>query len=78
VTVGEFRTKVVSNMEGSDSVRSTIPEAVAALLGAVPGATLLWTFEPGATNVTVSVDRSVPVKVGPSRSTRKKKSSKRD
>jgi hypothetical protein len=77
VTVGEFRTKVVSNMEGSDSVRSTIPEAVAALLGAVPGATLLWSFEPGSTQVVVSVDRSIPVKVGPPRSNPKKKSSKR-
>lgn len=76
VTVGEFRTKVVANMEGSDSVRSTIPEAVAALLGAVPGATLVWRFEPGATKVDVSVDRSVPVKIGPARA-KPKKSSKR-
>jgi hypothetical protein len=78
VTVGEFRTKVVSNMEGSDSVRSTIPEAVAALLGAVPGATLVWSFKPGSTEVRVSVDRSVPVKVGPARAKPKKKLSKRD
>ncbi|MGA8091716.1 MAG: hypothetical protein WB984_04400 [Thermoplasmata archaeon] len=77
MTVGEFRTKVVSNMEGSDSVRSTIPEAVAALIGAVPGATLLWSFEPGSTRVAVSVDRSVPVSVGPARSKPKKKSPKR-
>ncbi|MGA7846328.1 MAG: hypothetical protein WCB18_04470 [Thermoplasmata archaeon] len=76
MTVGEFRTKVVSNMEGSDSVRSTVPEAVAALLGAVPGATLLWSFEPGSAKVVVSVDRSVPVSVGPARS-KPKKSSKR-
>ena len=78
MTVGEFRTKVVSNMEGSDSVRSTIPEAVAALIGAVPGATLLWSFEPGGTKVEVSVDRAIPVKIGPSRSTPGKKSSKHD
>lgn len=77
MAVGEFRTKVVSNMENSDSVRSTIPEAVAALLGAVPGATLLWSFKPGSTEVVVSVDRSVPVSVGPSRSTPTKKSPRR-
>jgi hypothetical protein len=78
MTVGEFRTKVVSNMEGSDSVRSTIPEAVAALIGAVPGATLRWSFEPGSTKVEVSVDRSIPVTVGPARFRPKKKSSRRD
>jgi hypothetical protein len=48
------------------------------LLGAEPGATLLWKFEPGATEVRVSVDRSVPVQIGPARSKPKKKSSRRD
>lgn len=76
MTVGEFRTKVISNMGGSDSVRSTIPEAVAALLGALPGSTLVWKVTPGATEVTVSVDRAVPVSIGPARA-KPKKSSKR-
>lgn len=77
MAVGEFRTKVVSNMGGSDSVRSTIPEAVAALLGAVPGATLLWSVRPGTADVSVSVDMSVPVKVGPARAGPRRKSSRR-
>lgn len=72
--VGEFRSKVVKNMGGSESVRTTVPEAVAAILGAVPGSTLVWSVEPGSAKVAVAVDREVAVKV---RRSKKLKSSKR-
>jgi len=72
----EFRSKVIKNLEGSGSVRSTIPEAVAAIIGAAPGGTLVWSVEPGATSVTVSVDRSIPPQTGPARA-KPKKSSRR-
>jgi len=51
-----FRSKVARTMERSESVRTTIPEAVAAILGAGPGATLLWEIEPGSGRVRVSVE----------------------
>lgn len=54
--VGVFRSKVARTMERSESVRTTIPEAIAAILGAGPGTTLLWEVEPGSGKVRVSVE----------------------
>lgn len=70
--VGTFRSKVLQNVPGSPSVRATIPEAVAAILGSVPGSTLEWTVEPGTLRVVVSV-----AKPDGSPSAGSKKSSKR-
>jgi hypothetical protein len=63
--VGKFTSKVLQTVPGSPSVRATVPEAVAAILGAVPGSTLVWEVEPGSGKVRVSVEA-------------KPKSSKRD
>ena len=57
--VGTFRSKVLQTVPGSPSVRATIPEAVAAILGAAPGSTLLWSVEPGSLRVTVSVESTL-------------------
>jgi hypothetical protein len=54
--VGKFKSKVLQTVPGSPSVRATVPEAVAAILGAVPGSTLVWVIEPGSGRVTVSVE----------------------
>jgi hypothetical protein len=54
--VGKFTSKVLQTVPGSPSVRATVPEAVAAILGAVPGSTLVWEIERGSGKVTVSVD----------------------
>jgi|GEM_PF-6465707 len=72
--VGTFRSKVSKTMERSESVRTTIPEAVAAILGAGPGSTLLWAVEPGSGRVTVLVEGGSAGSGGLSRS---KKSPKR-
>jgi len=54
--VGKFTSKVLQTVPGSPSVRATIPEAVAAILGATPGSTLVWQVEPGSGKVRVSVE----------------------
>jgi hypothetical protein len=53
--VGRFTSKVLQTVPGSPSVRATVPEAVAAILGAVPGSTLVWEIEPGTGKVRVSI-----------------------
>jgi hypothetical protein len=53
---GQFASKVLRTVEGSLSVRTTIPEAVAAILGVRPGSVLVWTVEPGTGKVCVSAD----------------------
>ncbi len=58
-------------MERFESVPTPLPEAVAAILGAVPGGTLVWSVEPGSGAVAVSLDKSAKVRTG-----RSKKSSK--
>lgn len=54
--VGRFTSKVLQTVPGSPSVRATVPEAVAAILGATPGSTLVWEIEPGSGTVRVSVE----------------------
>ena len=51
-----FKSKVSKTMERSESVRTTVPEAVAAILGAQPGSTLIWEVEPRSWTVRVSID----------------------
>lgn len=53
-----FRSRVSKVMERSESVRTTVPEAVAAMLGAASGSVLLWETEPGSAEVTVRVELS--------------------
>lgn len=51
-----FTSKVSRALAGSRSVRTTIPEAVAAILGVEPGSTLTWTVEPGTGRVAVAAE----------------------
>jgi len=57
-----FTSKVLRTMAGSASVRTTIPEAVAAILGAENGSTLAWTVEAATGKVSVSVQAGKPSK----------------
>jgi hypothetical protein len=49
-----FTSKVLRTVKGSSSVRATIPEAVAAILGVEDGSVIVWTVEPGSGRVWVS------------------------
>ena len=60
-----FESKAVRSVKKSPSLRTTIPEAISALLDVEAGDTLLWEFEPGAASVSVS---RKSVKKAPSRS----------
>jgi len=52
---GTFESSVLRNLAGSNSVRTTIPQVIAALLGAAPGSVLVWTFHPANKSVSVEV-----------------------
>ena len=56
----EFESKVVRVLERSDSVRTTVPGPVAALLDVAPGDTLTWSVRPKSGEITVSKKRSDP------------------
>lgn len=49
-----FESKAVKSLKRSQSLRTTVPEAIAALLGLEPGDVVLWTVEPGSGRVEVS------------------------
>jgi hypothetical protein len=49
-----FTSRVLRTVKGSSSVRATIPEAVAAILGVEHGSVLIWSIEPGTGRVWVS------------------------
>jgi len=49
-----FVTKIHQSKEGSPSLRSTIPEAVATVLNVQRGDSLVWTVEPEIRRVTVT------------------------
>jgi hypothetical protein len=49
-----FESRAVRSVKGSPSIRTTVPEAVSAILGISPGDTILWEVEPGTGNVGVS------------------------
>ncbi|HTT44730.1 MAG TPA: hypothetical protein VMH38_01780 [Thermoplasmata archaeon] len=49
-----FKSKVGRTKARSESLRTTIPEAVAAILGVGDGDTLAWVVEPGGLKVGVS------------------------
>jgi hypothetical protein len=66
---GSFRSSIQLVREGSESLRATVPDGVAKVLGAVPDGSLVWTVDLKAGRVTVSAEPPEPDK---------KKSSKRD
>lgn len=49
----QFESKAVKSLKRSDSLRTTIPEPVAALMGLEPGDGVVWTVEPGSGSITV-------------------------
>ena len=49
-----FKSKVFRVMPSSEAVRTSIPEAVATVLGVEHGSTLLWTVDSESGKVTVS------------------------
>lgn len=65
---GTFESSVLRNLASSNSVRTTVPQLIAVQLGAAPGTTLVWSFDPESNSATVRL------KPGPSG----RKSSKRD
>jgi hypothetical protein len=65
----EYQSRVSRALKGTASVRTTVPETVARLIGAGPGSVLRWVVVPGSLEVTVSVKSLDPGK---------KKASKRD
>lgn len=64
---GSYESSVLRNLAASNSVRTTIPQVIAVLLGAAPDTTLVWSFDPAT--------RSATVRLKPGRP--KRKSSKR-
>ena len=55
-----FESKAVRSVKDSPSIRTTVPEAVSALLGLEIGDTILWEVEPVSGRITVS--RKAPEK----------------
>lgn len=53
---GEFRSSIQTVREGSTSLRVTIPDGVAKLLGAAADGTLVWTVSLSEGRVTVSAE----------------------
>jgi len=52
---GTYESSVLRNLADSNSVRTTIPQVIATLLGAAPGSILVWSFDAGARSATVRV-----------------------
>lgn len=48
-----FESKAVRSVKGSPSIRTTVPEPVAAILGLEVGDTITWLVEPGSGAVSV-------------------------
>lgn len=49
-----FKSKIGRTKTKSESLRTTIPEAVVAILGVEDKDTLAWVVEPGGNRITVS------------------------
>ncbi len=49
----EFESRVVLSLKRSKSLRTTVPEVVATLLGLEPKDSLVWSVEPGTGVITV-------------------------
>lgn len=52
---GSYESSVLRNLADSNSVRTTIPQVIAVLLGAAPGSVLVWSFDPVGKSVSVRV-----------------------
>ncbi|MCI4352047.1 MAG: hypothetical protein L3K14_01475 [Thermoplasmata archaeon] len=65
---GTFRSAIQKTQEGSDSVRTTIPEGVAKALEAAPGGNLVWTLDLKAGRVTVAAEPPGSAGSGPRKS----------
>ena len=65
---GEYESKVLRTLPGSNSVRTTVPQVIANLLEAAPDTTLVWSFDKEAGAAVVRLKKE----------TAGKKSSKRD
>ena len=50
-----FESKAVRSLKRSASIRTTVPEPIAAVLGLEFGDTLIWEVEPGSGRVSVVV-----------------------
>lgn len=50
-----YHSKVSRALRDTASVRTTVPEPIARLIGAGPGSTLEWSVVPGERTATVSV-----------------------
>ena len=55
-----YDSKLVKAVERSDSLRTTVPQPIVAVLGLEEGDTITWSFEPGSTEA--SVKRKAPEK----------------
>ena len=49
-----FESSAVRSVKASSSIRTTVPEAVSAILGLEPGDSILWEVEPGTGKVAVA------------------------
>jgi hypothetical protein len=65
---GSYESSVLRNLKASNSVRTTVPQVIAAQLGSAPGTTLIWSFDPSSKSAVVKLKPGPP----------KRKSSKRD
>ena len=57
---GSYESSVLRNLAASNSVRTTVPQLIAVLLGAAPGTTLVWSFDPTTKFATVRVKDESP------------------
>lgn len=57
---GIFRSSIQRVREGTESIRVTVPDGVAKLLGAEPDGTLLWSVDLKEGKVTVSAEPPSP------------------
>lgn len=55
--MAEFRSKVSKARHGTVSLRTTIPSAVAEMMGLKGGDSLLWEVEPKGNTVVVTVSK---------------------
>ena len=57
---GTFESSVLRNLASSNSVRTTVPQLIAVQLGASPGTTLVWSFDPESNSATVRLKPESP------------------
>jgi hypothetical protein len=65
---GEYESKVLRTLPGSNSVRTTVPQVIANLLEAAPDTTLIWSFDKATGSATVRLKREASGKKSSKRS----------